>query len=225
MQLVGLEKQSRQRHIRGWVQCAVTPTKSLNVVDHITEYLKRTENLVSETQTRFISLSKPYKPISTAKTFATWTLMLMTEAGIDTGVFKTHSTRSAVPANLRAKCLSLDQIMRRTDWTSQYTFNTFYSRQAEGETDGANEANEAMLRETATEETRDNSLLNADPLIQYEVLDEDWFNKDIEWVHDGEVNTRVEETDFTEAPSQVNTRVEETDYSDVPSPAAFLEIE
>ena len=80
-----------------------------------------------------------------------------------------------------------------------------YARQAEEEADGVPDADKEVLREAATEETEDNSLLNVDTVTQYEVLDEDWFNEDIEWVHEGEVNTRVEETDHSEVHLRLTT--------------------
>ena len=131
-QLIDLEKQARPNHLRGWVTCAVTNEKALNVAHHVKVYLQRTDQREESCKTLFVSISKPHKAITTATTFAKWTLDLMTKSGVDTEVFKTHSTRSAVPAVL-VKSLSLDQILKRTDWSNVNTFNTFYSKQVVGE--------------------------------------------------------------------------------------------
>ena len=80
-----------------------------------------------------------------------------------------------------------------------------HTLQAEEEADGVPDADKEVLREAATEEKDDNSLLNVDMVTQYEVLDEDGFNKDIAWVHDDEVNTRVEETDHSKVHLRLTT--------------------
>ena len=80
-----------------------------------------------------------------------------------------------------------------------------HTLQAEEEADGVPDADKEVLREAATEEIEDNSLLNVDMVTQYEVLDEDGFNKDIAWVHDDEVNTRVEETDHSKVHLRLTT--------------------
>ena len=157
--LIGLEKQSRLGHVRGWVSCAVTHNDSLNVAHHVRVYLQRTDKFLVDTDQLFLSISVPHKPVTTATTFAKWTLDLMASAGIDTNVFKTHSTRSAVPANLRAKTLSLDQILKRTDWASDRTFNTFYCKQV---------ATEETLPEGGVDVVAEaDRHLGADPLLHF----------------------------------------------------------
>ena len=159
--LLALEKQGRPIHIRGWVSCAVTHNPKLDVSLHVKAYLEKTASLRSGSSL-FMALSKPHNPIRTATTFAKWTLTLMSAAGIDTNKFQSHSTRSAVAANLKSKSLSLDQILKRTDWTSITTFRTFYDKQVAGE-----------VQTTTTARTSDPTMerddyISVDPLINFE---------------------------------------------------------
>ena len=50
------------------------------------------------------------------------------EAGIDSQVFKAHSTRGAATSAALRAGISIPEIVRLADWTSETTFKTFYYR-------------------------------------------------------------------------------------------------
>ena len=49
-------------------------------------------------------------------------------AGIDTSIFKGHSTRAAATSYAQAKGLSSQAIMKAAGWTAESTFAKFYSK-------------------------------------------------------------------------------------------------
>lgn len=53
---------------------------------------------------------------------------MLNEAGIDTEVFKTHSTRGASTLKANKFGLSLQQIMNKANWKSSNTFQRFYNK-------------------------------------------------------------------------------------------------
>ena len=54
-------------------------------------------------------------------------------AGIDTNVFKAHSTRGACTSKANKFGLSVDQIMKKASWKSATTFQRFYNKPIQGE--------------------------------------------------------------------------------------------
>ena len=76
----------------------------------------------------FIANTKPYQPVQLS-TLAKWLLLAMTRAGIDTTLFKTHSTRSASATQMKQSGMSLTQILARAHWSqTSGTFAKFYNR-------------------------------------------------------------------------------------------------
>jgi len=75
----------------------------------------------------FLSVNNPHKPVSSA-TLSHWVKNCLLEAGIDSRVFKAHSTRrAATSAALRAG-ISIPEIVCLADWTNETTFKKFYYR-------------------------------------------------------------------------------------------------
>ena len=67
----------------------------------------------------FIQLRKPHKSVST-QTLARWITNIMAAAGVDTSMFKQHSTRSASAAWLETgtKKMFVAQICRKAQWSN-----------------------------------------------------------------------------------------------------------
>ena len=65
----------------------------------------------------FIANTKPYQPVQLS-TLAKWLLLAMTRAGIDTTLFKAHSTRSASATQMKQSGMS----------ETSATFAKFYDR-------------------------------------------------------------------------------------------------
>ena len=76
----------------------------------------------------FLSLTAPHHPV-TAKTLARWLLEVLTMAGVDTTRFKAHSIRGAAAALWHEHGLSLSQICKKADWSTQSgVYQSFYRR-------------------------------------------------------------------------------------------------
>ena len=66
----------------------------------------------------FLSYQKPFKPV-TAATIARWLKMALSQAGIDTAIFKAHSTRAASTSAAVLAGASMKDIMNSAGWTSE----------------------------------------------------------------------------------------------------------
>ena len=76
-----------------------------------------------------ISFVPPHKPVS-ARTLARWLATYLGLAGVDTTIFKPHSTRSASAAFLKSeRNLSVKQICDIASWSHiSGVFDKFYNR-------------------------------------------------------------------------------------------------
>ena len=59
----------------------------------------------------------------------------MGKAGIDTGIWKPHSTRGASTSKAHAQGVSVKEILDSANWTNVGTFQRFYRRPIEGKSD------------------------------------------------------------------------------------------
>ena len=92
------------------------------------EYLRQTQFLRPEHITSlFVTTIKPHGP-ATSDTIRRWVRSLMSEAGIDTKVFRPHSTRSASTSAARRKDTPLPDIMKAAGWKAERTFQIFYNK-------------------------------------------------------------------------------------------------
>lgn len=107
-----------------------TPDESLDVVQCLQEYLKRTNDLRKTSEQKqhlFIAYTKPHKPI-VACSVARWLKCVMAMANIDTNVYKAHSTRAASTSKAIVQGLSTSQIIGYANWARVTTFNKFYHK-------------------------------------------------------------------------------------------------
>lgn len=79
-----------------------------------------------------VSYTKPHMAIKPC-TMARWLKIVLLAAGIDTKVFKTHSTRGASTSKANKLGLSVEQIMKIANWKSASTFQKFYNKPLENE--------------------------------------------------------------------------------------------
>lgn len=133
----GVEKTSRPGNLRGEVRCpGGAGSPGLSLIDCLTEYQDRT--LVnrefyaraegSPPSRLFLSTLKPYQPVQPS-TLAKWLLVALDRAGIDTSSYKAHSVRAAAASAMLKKGLSLQQVLRRANWSAtSRTFAMFYDR-------------------------------------------------------------------------------------------------
>lgn len=101
--------------------------RNLCVVQHLHAYIDRTSHLRGETDQLLIGYQKPHKPVST-DTIARWIKNVMAKAGIDTSVYKAHSTRAAATSAAKGKQVPIDTILSVAGWSSESTFARFYDK-------------------------------------------------------------------------------------------------
>ena len=100
---------------------------SLCVCHTIDEFLSRTKERRGAETRLLISYNKPFKRVST-DTISRWLKEVIGLAGIDTKIFKGHSTRSAVTSKASRLGISMKDILERANWTNESTFQRFYNK-------------------------------------------------------------------------------------------------
>lgn len=100
---------------------------SICVVECLKAYLLRTERLRTSEEL-FVSYIKPHKPIG-KDSLSRWVKMILDKSGINTDIFKAHSTRSASTSSARGSGLPLQTILDTAGWANASTFHKFYQRQ------------------------------------------------------------------------------------------------
>ncbi|XP_031555133.1 uncharacterized protein LOC116292034 [Actinia tenebrosa] len=97
------------------------------------EYINRTKQLRGSETKLFISYVKPFKPVS-RDTISRWTKTVLDKSGVDTNVYKAHSTRAASTSKASRGNVPIDQIMANAGWKSAETFYKFYDKPVESST-------------------------------------------------------------------------------------------
>ena len=97
----------------------------LCVVATLEDYLKRKDK-----SQLLLSFVKTHNPV-VSSTISRWIKNVVREAGIDTNIFKGHSTRSASTSKAGLAGLSVTDILERSSWTNASTWQRFYNRQVE----------------------------------------------------------------------------------------------
>ena len=127
LQLLALTKTQRSGSLKR-VFVARYQVEAVCPVVHLEAYLERTKALrPSGTQQLFISARKPHRAVSAA-TISHWLVSVLSTAGVDTSVFKGHSTRAAASSTAAGAGLSADEVMRAVGWKQESTFRRFYLR-------------------------------------------------------------------------------------------------
>ena len=89
-------------------------------------YLDRTAALRRDNADQlFIISRKPYTAAA-QDTISGWIRQCMSAAGIDTSVYKTHSTRKASTSTASESFVPIGTIMRAAGWSNSVTFAQFY---------------------------------------------------------------------------------------------------
>lgn len=101
--------------------------RNLCAVTHLKAYLDKTSALRKDEKQLFISIIRPYKAVS-RETISQWIKSFMTAAGIDTSVYKSHTTRAASTSFLATRQCDVNDIMGAVGWTKEETFQRFYNR-------------------------------------------------------------------------------------------------
>lgn len=87
-------------------------------------YFKRTAPLRKGTKQLLICYKAPHGPAS-KDTISRWIKQTMKAAGVDTTVFKPHSTRGAATSAAKTVNVPIQEIMNTAEWRSDSTFAKF----------------------------------------------------------------------------------------------------
>lgn len=93
---------------------------NLCVCHHIDIYLERSSSWRSESFQLLLSFVKPHKPVKSL-------------SGIDTNIFKWHSTRSASSSKASVQGVPMKEILKRGHWSSTTTFEKTYKKDIEND--------------------------------------------------------------------------------------------
>ena len=94
-----------------------TPDSSICPLTTLKAYMKKTETLRNGENKLFISFIKPNKAVS-RDTISRWTKQVLTNSGIDTKMFTSHSTRAASATKAHQNEIPLDTILNTIGWES-----------------------------------------------------------------------------------------------------------
>ena len=103
------------------------PERELCVVGLIDRYLERTKEIRDGEDQLLISFQKPHKAVS-IDTVRRYLLTVLELSGIDTSIYKPHSTRSAATSKAKAKNVPIDSFLEAGMWSTESTFSKFYDR-------------------------------------------------------------------------------------------------
>ena len=73
-----------------------------------------------------LSYVKPFSPVGSS-TVGRWIKNLLERSGVDTSVFKAHSTGGA-SARKGNQTVRIDAVLKHTDWSTKSTFRKFYNK-------------------------------------------------------------------------------------------------
>ena len=90
-------------------------------------YLEKTELLRSENTKLFLSFQKPHNPVN-KETISRWIKSVLKQAGIDSDIFKPHSTRAASTSAAAKLTVPIQSIMKAAVWKKDCTFRKFYQK-------------------------------------------------------------------------------------------------
>ena len=98
-------------------------------VQALKAYVNRTAPLRENSNINqlFISFISPHGGV-TSNTMSRWIRLSLKLSGVNTAVFKAHSTRGAAASKASASGASIDEILKAGHWRSESTFNKFYRR-------------------------------------------------------------------------------------------------
>ena len=127
-QICSVIKQTRKgNHLAPIELLAFAENEKLCVIKVLEEYIKKTRDLRKEERRLFVSYQKPHGPVS-KDTIARWIRDTLTQAGIDTGRYGAHSTRSASTSAAAASEVPVTTILKAAGWSAESTFTKFYKK-------------------------------------------------------------------------------------------------
>lgn len=124
-----LLKQQSSTRIRAPVFRLIPYTKDpdLCVCTVLKEYLSRTANFRNSQDKLLLSFAKPHQAV-TKDTVRRWIKTVLMLSGVDTSVYKCHSTRAASTSAAKRNLVSVDEIIATAGWSNARTFGKFYDK-------------------------------------------------------------------------------------------------
>ena len=93
-------------------------------------YLERTGPLRGGESRLFVSFIKPHKAV-TSSTIARWLRTMLELSGIDSSIFGAHSTRSTSTSAAARGGVTLEDILKAANWSSESVFQKFYHKEVD----------------------------------------------------------------------------------------------
>ena len=90
-------------------------------------YIERTFFLQGEVTQLFLSFNKSHLLVS-CDTISRWLRVVLYEAGIDTVLFKAHSTRAAASSAAKESWMPVDDILNIAGWSNAHSFKKLYDK-------------------------------------------------------------------------------------------------
>lgn len=90
-------------------------------------YLRRTKKLRGEVDQLLITTIKPFRAVG-RNSVSNWVKQVLTAAGIDTGKYKSHSTRAAASSKVVKQGVNVNALMKVASWKNTRTFGRFYNK-------------------------------------------------------------------------------------------------
>ena len=115
------------RHLQDLKFKAYAPDRRLCIYTYLQKYLVVTKPLRGDETKLLISFNKPHQAVS-RDTIRRWIKQVLSNSGIDTNVFSTHSTRSASVSAANSKGVPLDKILSAGGWSRASTFSKYYNK-------------------------------------------------------------------------------------------------
>ena len=107
---------------------AYLPNKKLCIVEAVEDYLQLTKNFRNNVKHQFfLGIVKPHQEVVKC-TVSGWVKTFLGMAGIDTKLFKAHSTRSASSSKAKVSGLALQDILDRGNWSSSSVWQKRYHK-------------------------------------------------------------------------------------------------
>ena len=124
----GLAKQARQgKPLLDYFFASFPDDKQLCPVETLRHYLQVTNKLRETSSHLFVAIVKPHHPVAPC-TIARWLKEVLKMSGIDTSIFTAHSTRGASSSAAADSGITINDILKAADWSTESVFRKFYYR-------------------------------------------------------------------------------------------------
>lgn len=129
IKITDLIKTSRRNALQPIFDLKCYPDKpEICPVNTIKSYVKLTEPIRKNSENLILTFKKPHQHAS-SQTISRWIKSTLSEAGVDTSIFSTHSTRHASSSAACRAGVSVEVIRRTAGWSKNSdTFAKFYNR-------------------------------------------------------------------------------------------------